>query len=64
MYGLFGIPFRLEFLIIGVAATMTVRFTSSFIMAWLRATLQKRYEETLRTDAFGAALDAEVRYFD
>jgi len=33
-------------------------------MAWLRSILQKRYEETLRTDAFGAALDAEVRYFD
>jgi subfamily B ATP-binding cassette protein MsbA len=64
IYDLFGIPFNLEFLIIGVVATMTVRFTSSFVMAWLRAILQRRYEETLRTEAFDAALDAEVRYFD
>jgi subfamily B ATP-binding cassette protein MsbA len=64
IYQLLGIPFTLEFLIIGVAGVMTVRFTSSFIVAWLKAILQKTYEATLRSRAFRAALDAQIGYFD
>lgn len=63
-YELLGIPFNLEFLIIGVAAAMTIRFSSSFLVAWLRSILQKSYEEALRSRAFRAALDAEIGYFD
>jgi subfamily B ATP-binding cassette protein MsbA len=63
-YQFVGIPFRLEFLIIGVALAMTVRFTSSFLVAWLRSIVQMAYEEMLRTKAFESALDARVRYFD
>ena len=43
---------------------MTVRFTASFLVSWLKAILQQRYEQMLRSQAFGAALDAEVKYFD
>jgi subfamily B ATP-binding cassette protein MsbA len=64
VYQIVGIPFTLEFLILGIAGVMTVRFTMSFLVAWLRAILQKRYEEDLRTRTFDAALDAEVGYFD
>lgn len=63
-YSLVGIPFVLEFLILGVAVTMTIRFTSSFLIAWLRSMLQMTYEETIRTRAFDAALDASIEYFD
>ncbi|MCX2818634.1 ABC transporter ATP-binding protein [Haladaptatus sp. F3-133] len=59
-----GIPFTLEFLILGVAGVMTVRFTASFLVGWFRAILQKRYEGDLRTKTLNAALDAEVGYFD
>ncbi|GAB3706459.1 ABC transporter ATP-binding protein [Halorubrum pallidum] len=63
-YQFVGIPFQLEYLIIGVALAMTVRFTSSFLVAWLRSIVQMAYEEMLRTRAFDSALDARVSYFD
>ena len=43
---------------------MTVRYTSSFVVAWLKAVLAKNYEKELRTRAFDGALAAEVGYFD
>ena len=64
VYGWLGIPFRLEYLMAGVALAMTVRFLSSFFVAWLKAILQKHYEERLRSKAFTTALEAEVAYFD
>ncbi|WP_049982651.1 ABC transporter ATP-binding protein [Halorubrum sp. BV1] len=63
-YQFVGIPFQLEYLIIGVGLAMTVRFTSSFLVAWLRSIVQMAYEEMLRTKAFNSALDARVSYFD
>lgn len=63
-YRFLGIPFTIELLILGVAAVMTVRFTSSFLVAWLRVLLQKQYERELRRKTFERALDARVRYFD
>ncbi|WP_435073279.1 ABC transporter ATP-binding protein [Halorubrum sp. HHNYT27] len=64
LFRFIGIPFRLEYLILGVGMAMTVRFTSSFLVTWMRAILQKGYEEMLRTEAFDSALDARVSYFD
>ena len=63
-YELLGIPFSLGFLILGVAAIMTVRYTMSFISRWLAVILAKQYEKYLRTRAFDGALDAEVAYYD
>jgi len=63
-YDLAGIPFTLEFLIIGVAGIMIVRYTASFVVTWLGAILQQRYEETMRTKAFESALAAEIGYYD
>jgi subfamily B ATP-binding cassette protein MsbA len=63
-YEVAGIPFTLGFLIIGIGAIMTIRFTSSFLVAWLRARLQKEYERELRTQTFERALDARIGYFD
>lgn len=64
VFQILGIPFTLEFLIIGIAGVMTVRFTSSFAVAWLKEILRRTYEETLRSQAFDAALNARVGYFD
>ena len=63
-YRLFGIPFELGYLIVGLAGVMFVRYTSSFLVSWLKAILAKQYEKELRTRAFRGALDAEVGYFD
>lgn len=64
IYEVLGIPFSLGYLIVGIAGVMTVRFSSSFLVAWLRAVLQKEYERDLRTKAFTRALDARIDYFD
>jgi subfamily B ATP-binding cassette protein MsbA len=64
IYDFLGVPFSLGYLILGVGLVMTLRFTTSFIIAWLKAILAKQYEKDLRTRAFGGALDAEVGYFD
>jgi subfamily B ATP-binding cassette protein MsbA len=64
VYDVLGIPFTLGFLIIGIAGVMTVRFGSSFLVAWFRSILQKRYERKLRTDTFEEALHAEISYYD
>jgi subfamily B ATP-binding cassette protein MsbA len=64
VYNILGIPFTLEFLIVGVALAMTVRFSSSFAVAWLRSILRLTYEKELRIQAFSSALTAEPEYFD
>jgi len=64
VYDLLPIPLTLGYLIVGIGLVMTIRFTSSFLVAWMRALLQKRYERDLRTRAFDAALAAKVGYFD
>jgi subfamily B ATP-binding cassette protein MsbA len=64
VYQLFNVPFRLNYLIIGISVVMTIRFTLSFLLTWAKAILQKAYERNLRTKAFREALSAEVSYFD
>jgi subfamily B ATP-binding cassette protein MsbA len=64
VYEFLGIPFTLEFVIVGVAGIMTARYLSSFLVAWLRATLREEYLRFLQTEAFEKALAAEVSYFD
>jgi len=63
-FDLFGLPFALEYLIIGISIVMTVRFTASFLMQWVKEILRRDYETHLRRDAFDATLDAEIGYFD
>ena len=63
-YELVGLPFTLGYLIIGVGLVMIVRYTFSFLVAWLRAILATHYEKSLRTRAFENALDARIEYFD
>jgi subfamily B ATP-binding cassette protein MsbA len=63
-YELVGLPFTLGYLIIGVGLVMIIRYTFSFLVAWLRAILAKHYEKSLRTRAFESALDARIGYFD
>ena len=64
VYATLGIPFTLEFLILGVAGIMIVRYTASFVVTWLGAILRQRYEEEMRTRAFEAALGARIEYYD
>lgn len=63
-YDFVGIPFTLGYLIVGVGLVMIVRYTFSFVVAWLRTILRRQYEKDLRSRAFCGALDAQVSYFD
>lgn len=64
VYEFLGFPFTLEFIIVGVALVMTLRFTSSFLVAWLRTLLRAAYVRDLQTRSFENALDAKISYFD
>jgi subfamily B ATP-binding cassette protein MsbA len=64
VYETAGIPFELGYLVLGISGVMIIRFTSSFLVAWLRSILEMSYQEELRTQAFDSTLDAEVGYFD
>lgn len=63
-YELLGVPFTIEFVILGVAAVMTVRYTVGFLAIWLRELLRQEYVRHLQTQAFENALNARVSYFD
>jgi len=64
VYELLGVPFTLEFIVLGVGIVMTVRYVSSFFVAWLKVKLRTEYVRDLQTRAFERTLDAEVAYFD
>lgn len=63
-YQTVGIPLTLGTAVLGVALVMSARFTTSFMVAWLREALRTYYIEDLQKQAFSNALNAEVAYFD
>jgi len=63
-YDTVGIPLTLGTAVLGVAAVMTVRFTSSFLVAWFRESLRMAYIRDLQTEAFGNAFDAKITFID
>jgi subfamily B ATP-binding cassette protein MsbA len=64
LYEVLGVPFTIGSLVAGVALVMIVRFTSSFVVAWLQVALKTYYVRHLQTESFRNALDARVAYFD
>ena len=63
-YDIVGIPLTLETVIVGVAVVMTVRYTASFLVAWLTVALKTDYVRHLQTISFEHALDARIAYYD
>ncbi|MFO7926257.1 ABC transporter ATP-binding protein [Natronomonas sp.] len=59
-----GLPFTLEFLILGLAFVMVVRYSVTFLAKWLASVLTIEYERHLRTHAYELALGASVPYYD
>jgi subfamily B ATP-binding cassette protein MsbA len=64
VYEFLGVPFTLQYIIIGVGSILSVRYTCAFIIDWLTAKLQMDYVRHLRTEAFENALDSRISYFD
>ena len=63
-YAMLGIPFTLGYVVVGVAVIMTIRYTTSFVVAWFREALRTYYIRDLQLRAYDNALDARVSYFD
>ncbi|GAB3691590.1 ABC transporter ATP-binding protein [Salinarchaeum chitinilyticum] len=63
-YQFLGIPFELGFIVIGVSLILTVRWTMTFLVRWLRSALAIDYTRDLQKRAFDRALDARIEYFD
>ncbi|MFP9191270.1 ABC transporter ATP-binding protein [Natrialbaceae archaeon A-CW1-1] len=63
-YAMLGVPFTLGYVVVGVAVVMTVRYTTSFIVAWFREALRTYYIRDLQLRAYDNALDAQVEYYD
>lgn len=63
-YSIVGVPFSLEFVILGVMIVMIVRYTSSFTSKWLSVRLSKEYERYFKKKTFDSALEAEISYYD
>jgi subfamily B ATP-binding cassette protein MsbA len=64
VYEFVGVPFTLEYVVLGVGVVMTVRYTATFLAGWLTAALKTDYVRHLQTTAFERALDARVAYYD
>ena len=63
-YEVLGVPFSLGTVVLGVSLILTVRWTSTFFVRWLRSALSVDYTRELQTQAFDHALDARIEYFD
>lgn len=59
-----GVLFTLEWVIVSVALVMVVRYTASFLVAWLRAALRTHYIRYLQMEGFENALNAWIAYYD
>lgn len=64
VYQTLGIPFTLGFVVLGVTVIMTIRYTTTFAVAWFREALRTYYTRDLQVRAFHGALDARIEYFD
>jgi subfamily B ATP-binding cassette protein MsbA len=64
LYQFLGIPFRLGFVIAGVSAVLAVRWTTTFLVRWMKEMLVIDYTREIQKQAFDNALDARIEYFD
>jgi subfamily B ATP-binding cassette protein MsbA len=64
VYQFLGVPFALKYVVTGVSLVLTVRWTLTFVVRWLRGVLVVDYTREIQTQAFDNALSAKVAYFD
>jgi subfamily B ATP-binding cassette protein MsbA len=64
VYGLLGVPITLGTVILGATIVVILRYSVTFLTAWMRTILSTRFVRHLQTEAFENALHARVEYFD
>jgi subfamily B ATP-binding cassette protein MsbA len=63
-FEILGLSFTIENVIIGVTVVIAIRYTASFLSAYLSKLLMERYIRHLRTRTFEGAMAARISYFD
>lgn len=63
-YEFVGLPLTLEWLILGIAGIIGLRFSLSFLTAWLRAVLGLSYRNQLRKRLFTEIAYGPIEYID
>jgi len=63
-YDFLGIPLTLGFVVTGVSVVLAVRWTTTFVVRWMREALVIDYTREIQKQAFDNALDARIEYFD
>lgn len=64
IYLALGVPFTLGYVVGGVSLVLTVRWTMTFVVRWLRGALVVDYTREIQEESFDNALDATIEYFD
>jgi subfamily B ATP-binding cassette protein MsbA len=64
IYELFGIPFLLQTLLIGIAAVLTTRYIITFISTWMGEIVRQQFLRDIQQTTFEQTMDARVAYFD
>lgn len=64
IYETLGVPFTLEFVVVGVALVMAMRFGTLFLMKWFKEILRSSYIRDLRQRGFENALNTRTAYYD
>jgi subfamily B ATP-binding cassette protein MsbA len=64
LYRWVGVPFTIGNLVVGVSVVMTIRYTTSFVVGWLRGAIETYYIQHLQREAFHHAMAAETEFFD
>ena len=64
IYETLGVSFTLGTVIVGVSLVLTVRWTLTFLIRWLKEVLVVLYIASLQEQSFELALNANVAYFD
>ncbi|WEL20547.1 ABC transporter ATP-binding protein [Halorhabdus sp. BNX81] len=64
VYLALDVPFTMAYLVVGVAIIMSIRYTSSFLVGWLRGAMETYYTAHLQQRAFEQATVAKIAYFD
>ncbi|MXR19066.1 ABC transporter ATP-binding protein [Halobacterium bonnevillei] len=63
-YQIAGIPFTLEYIIVGVTAVITGRYVLSFVTAWAREYLRADYTRYIRQQIFEHLQTAQIAFID
>ncbi|AJF24769.1 multidrug ABC transporter permease [Haloarcula sp. CBA1115] len=64
LFEVIGVPFTLEYIILGVSVVLFTRYAATFMATWLRERLRVHFMTDLKRRTFDKALAAPVEFYD